>query len=108
MSFENLLNKLCSVQSSIVTLNTNTGEKSRTWQTTVENVPCRLRSRTEKEMLSDKSEYVQSAHILYIKHRQLDAIENRIIIDGTTYNITGISDMGSEGRYLAVYLELIR
>jgi SPP1 family predicted phage head-tail adaptor len=108
MSFENLLNKDCSIQSRLVTVNTKTGEKTQSWQTTAQNVPCRLRLRTENEIFSDKSEYLKSTHILYMKYRQIDPIENRVAIDDTSYNITGVNDMGSQGKYLAVYLELVR
>ena len=45
-------------------------------------------------------------HILYLKYRSLDAVENRITAGGETYDITGISDMGSDKRYLAVHLEI--
>ena len=108
MSFESLLNKTCTVQLQSTAVNAQTGEKQHSWSDLASNVACRLRMRSANELLSQGSEYVKSTHVMYMKYRQLSPIEHRIVIDGDTYNIIGTSDMGSEGKYVAVYAELVR
>lgn len=108
MSFETLLNKQCTLEERTVSVNSSTGEKESSWTVLATNIPSRIHTRSANEMLSDKSEYSKSTHILYMKYRQIDPVENRIVINSTVYNITGVNDMGSKEKYLALYLELIR
>lgn len=108
MSFEALLNGVCSVETRSVSADSQSGERKESWSVTASSVACRLRQRSASEQLSGSLEYQKATHALYIAHRSIDSLENRVVINSAAYSITGISDMGGKGKYLCLYLERMR
>lgn len=105
MSFIGLLNNTCCIEQRTVSFNSSDGGASETWSACAANVACRVRMLNASEKNTGVSIISQADCVVYMSYRSINPAENRLTLNGVAYNITGVSDMGADGKYLAVYLQ---
>lgn len=106
MSFTSLLNDVCTIYNSVISIDEETGEELYTEQATATNVPCALQhsgggldrtSRLAKEDNSDR---------LYMLYRtDITKMETVIEVRGNKYRVREIIDMGGRRRFTRLDLE---
>lgn len=106
MSFNSLLNDVCTIYNRVISIDEETGEELYTEQATATNVPCALQhsgggldrtSRLAKEDNSDR---------LYMLYRtDITKMETVIEVRGNKYRVREIIDMGGRRRFTRLDLE---
>ncbi len=107
MTLRSLLNTACDIQTARPSADPETGQLLSGWETAAQNVPCRLRWRSEAERQTGREQYVLSDYVLYILYRELDPARTRVVIGPRLFKALDRADMGGALRYLAVYLQEI-
>lgn len=106
MSLKKLLNKTCQIKQITYTQNAASGEQ-QTVSTTLETaLPCRLRTRTVSERKYSLPAYALATHSIYIAAKStLYGKKLSVLIDGNTYDVLGLINMGGEDRLFCLYAE---
>ena len=97
MSFDGLLNKLCTIQVKTETEDPNSGQRLSSWAPLV-SIKCRLDIMTGGKVTAPEAIYSKASHILFIRKPAGINIDNdnyRIVIDGKNYEIILVVDLFS-------------
>ncbi len=106
MSLKKLLNKTCQINQITYTQNASSGEQ-QTVSTILETaLPCRLRTRTVSERKYSLPVYALATHSIYIAAKStLYGKKLSVLIDGNTYDVLGLINMGGDDRLFCLYAE---
>ena len=109
MSFQGLLNVLCTIQKRSRAQNATTGEWVYTWTAHASNVPCRLDMASGGEKRSANDILLRATHKLFLKYRtDLNFDEHRVVVGGDTFNILLISQAGGTTHHTELILEIVK
>ena len=106
MSLKTLLNKTCKISQITYVQDEGSGEQE-TVSTVLESaLPCRVRTRTVSERKYSMPIYASATHSIYVQAKStLHGKKLSAEIDGNTYDILGLIDMGGEDRLFCLYAE---
>jgi len=106
MSFEKLLNKLCTVQVKTETQG-STGSVSESWTNTYTNVMCRYNRviQGKGSVVSGAYQVTLEDYTFYFKPDQVISKANRIVVDGLTFEVEHVFK-DSAGHHLEVFARL--
>jgi len=86
MSFEKLLNKLCTIQVKTDSQNA-TGSVTSSWADTYVSIPCRYNRATGGKVLSGAYQVTLQDYVFYFKIDTTISEGNRIVVDGRTFEV---------------------
>ena len=101
MSFNNLLNKTCTVQTK-TKVQGNTGSVTNTWADSYEDVAVRYERAKEGSIISGLYQVTLDTSIFYFKSDQIITKADRIVIDSKTFEVEHVFK-DSSGHHLEVY-----
>ena len=107
MSYNNLLNTTCTIQSLTKSHDEDSGQETESWADSATNVKCRIDQAKGGEVRAATSIYEKATHILFIKNRTISEETNRIVIGSETFNILLVADASGHGHHLELLLERI-
>ena len=106
MSLKTLLNKTCQINQITYTQASASGQQTVTTAVLQSALPCRLRTRTVSERKYSMPAYALATHSIYIPAKSgLYGKKLSVIIDGNTYDVIGLIDMGGAERLFCLYAE---
>jgi len=108
MSFLDKLNKTMTLQTLTNVFDTDTGETTPTWANTTTGIACALQPRGGDKVFSDVDIYSKATHKVYAITLTVNPTTNRLIIDGNTYTILGVEDMGGRERFTKIIVERVQ
>ena len=106
MSLKKLLNKTCQINQITYMQASASGQQTVT-STVLENaLPCRLRTRTVSERKYSLPAYALATHSIYVQAKSsLYGKKLSVVIEGNTYDVIGLINMGGEERLFCLYAE---
>lgn len=106
MSVKSLLNKTCQVNQITYTQSSASGQQTVTSTVLETSLPCRLRTRTVSERKYSMPAYALATHSIYVQAKSsLYGKKLSVLIDGNTYDVIGLINMGGEDRLFCLYAE---
>ncbi len=106
MSVKSLLNKTCQVNQITYTQASASGQQTVTSTVLESGLPCRLRTRTVSERKYSMPAYALATHSIYVAAKSsLYGKKLSVVIDGNTYDVIGLINMGGEDRLFCLYAE---
>ena len=106
MSLKTILNKTCQVNQITYTQAQNSGEKLISSTLLESALPCRLRTRSVSERKYSLPAYALATHSIYVEaKRSLYGKKLSVIIEGNTYDVLGLINMGGDDKLFCLYAE---
>lgn len=106
MSVKSLLNKTCQVNQITYTQASASGQQTVTSTVLESGLPCRLRTRTVSERKYSMPAYALATHSIYVAAKSsLYGKKLSVVIEGNTYDVIGLINMGGEDRLFCLYAE---
>ena len=106
MSLKTLLNKTCQVNQITYTQASANGQQTVISTILETSLPCRLRARAVNERKYSMPAYTLATHSIYVPAKSsLYGKKLSVVIDGNTYDVIGLINMGGEDRLFCLYAE---
>jgi SPP1 family predicted phage head-tail adaptor len=108
MSFQNLLNKTCTIKARTVAQHATSGEQVETFAVKYSNVRCRLDEAAGGEYRGATRIVDKATHVLFINFNY-NVIDTDAVVVGTeTYNVLLVKDAGGHGHHKELMLEWVK
>jgi|GEM_PF-1864817 len=105
MSFKKLLTDTCHLEQLSITQDAETGAPQSVWTRALSDVPCRIALSSAQTSHTKTQEYCGVRGAAYMEGNEvLLAGVWRLVSNERTFAVEGVSDMGSKGRYMTLYL----
>ena len=110
MSFDELLNRRCTIEETTKTQDADSGQMIDSWASILAGVKCRLDVKGGGKIIGPEAIYEKATHLLFMRRPfgiNLDTRNHRIDIDGDKYLILLVSDIygSKEISHLEILLE---
>lgn len=110
MSFDDLLNRRCTIEKTTKTQDADSGQMIDSWAIILSGVKCRLDVKSGGKVIGAEAIYEKATHILFMRQPfgiELNTKDYRIDIDGDKYMVMLVSDIyGSKNiSHLEILLE---
>ena len=106
MSLKTLLNKTCQISQITYTQDSQSGEQKTVAVILEQALPCRLRARSVSERKYSLPAYSLATHSIYVAAKSgLYGKKLSVLIEGNTYDVIGLINMGGEDRLFCLYAE---
>lgn len=104
MSFNSLLNKICTIQKVTETQDAS-NQLVKTWSNKYTGIKCRLDQNDGREQMGDNKILTQATHVLFLEFTVNVLVTDRVIVEGRTYNVLQVGDAGGHGHHRELLLE---
>lgn len=96
MSFDGLLNRLCTIEKATITQDADSGQMIESWGMLLSAVNCRLEVKSGGKVVGPEAIYEKASHLLFMRKPagiNLTTKDHRIDVDGDKYAIILIIDV---------------
>jgi len=107
MSFANLLNTTCKIQTVTEARDASYGV-TRTTAVRYNGVPCRLDGASGDEFRGDNRIIDKATHKLFMPLGYGVKVTDQVVCNGSTYNVLSVTDAGGHGHHTELILELVQ
>lgn len=107
MSFDSLLNTTAVIQKRARTQDATSGEYTYTYTTKYNGVRCRVNMAGRQEAFGDNRILERFTHVIFIQRAYKVKCTDRIIADGSTYDILLVADAGGQHHHTQLLCEYV-